>query len=97
MKNRLPVRAHRVGVCLRNVLSVIAALVFAWLVFAWLAASGALAADSAAKPKPQQDAAAAIIDFAAPAAALQLDSTLSRYHAPGGEENDGTVWYITTI
>ena len=37
------------------------------------------------------------IDMAAPAAALELEGALSPYHAPGGNESDGSRWYILTV
>lgn len=42
-------------------------------------------------------AADAPIDMGAPAAALELEGALSPYHAPGGNESDGSRWYILTV
>lgn len=58
--------------------------------------------NAAAAPSSHADAnanakASKLVNFAAPAQTLQLQGALSSYHAPGGEEVDGSRWYILSV
>jgi diguanylate cyclase (GGDEF)-like protein len=65
------------------------ALIAAWLVAA-VSASGALAASI-------ESANAGVVDFAAPAAIVELRDRLTPYHTPSGSESDGSHWYMLTV
>lgn len=58
-----------------------------------LAANSVAAATKLAPGKAD----APIVDFAGPDPVLQLGRGLSPYHAPGGRESDGSLWYLATV
>ena len=74
------------GVRLRKAVFLLLAL------FAAMLASGpVMAAGEAAGADP------AAVNFSAPSAAIELSAALSPYHAPSGQEADGSLWYIVTV
>lgn len=57
----------------------------------------AAAPGPAAGDPPKDALEAGVIDLAAPEPTIELQSALSRYHAPASEESDGSLWYIVTL
>jgi len=64
-------------------------------VLTWDLAVAAPVPGAGVSPKDAPEA--GVIDLAAPEATLELQSALSRYHAPASEESDGSLWYIVTL
>jgi hypothetical protein len=64
----------------------------AWTLIIGLCAIAAMEELSFAAPAPSSG----VVDFAAPAAIIELSDKLTPYHAPGAPETDGSHWYMMT-
>ncbi|HUO91697.1 MAG TPA: EAL domain-containing protein [Rhizomicrobium sp.] len=64
---------------------------FAWTLAFALCAIAAWRTAPLAAPVPSS-----VVDFASPAAIIELKDKLTPYHAPGAPETDGSRWYMLT-
>lgn len=64
----------------------------AWTLIIGLCAIAAMEELSLAATVPSST----VVDFAAPAAIIELSDKLTPYHAPGAPETDGSHWYMLT-